>query len=317
MAEVKYKSVLTTLFDYQAEVEWNLTMRCNYSCSYCESYDNTIPTNFKSLDDYTTAIKTLNQYLENKKARIEILGGEPMLYKHWNSLLNLIFEYGHLPKICTNLSINNKTLKKKLENLYPKQCIDVSWHTQFAEEDKIVENIKTIHESNHLRTISILADKRYWDKVKSAYNRVKHFDNVELSYIKDESAGKNNIASGLIEYSKEEINYIERVNNVNKFRFNFETKVLYNSGKVDILNNITDFFEKDVNNFKGMNCDVGKLRLHIKSNGDVYPSACLLNYPKAKMGNLYQGTIIKPKKAIKCPFSFCGCGPDLRINKYE
>ena len=65
-----------------------------------------------------------------------------------------------------------------------------------------------------------------------------------------------------------------------------------------------------------MQCAVGKYRLHINPNGDVYPSACLLNYRRAKMGNIYKKNIRKVNKAITCPFSSCLCGPDIRIEKW-
>ena len=65
-----------------------------------------------------------------------------------------------------------------------------------------------------------------------------------------------------------------------------------------------------------MQCAVGKYRLHINPNGDVYPSACLANYRRAKMGNIYKKNIRKVNKAITCPFSSCLCGPDIRIEKW-
>lgn len=316
MAEDKIKSVITTFFDYHAEVDWDLTMKCNYSCSYCESYNNSGPNHFKSLKEYKLAISNLKKYFGNKKVRIQLLGGEPMLYKKWDEIVNLIDNAGFTPIICTNLSITSRILISKIKNLIPKNCIDVSWHTQFADENKIVENIELLNKSGHLRYISILADKRYWDKVVSAYNRVKHLDNVEISHIKDESVGKTIIASKLIDYTNEELQFIEKVNS-KLYERNFNTIVTFTNGATKTLQNTSDFFQNDVSNFKGMKCDIGMLRVQIKPNGDVYPSACLLNYPKAIIGNIYEGKIKKPTKPIECPFNFCGCGPDMRINKYE
>jgi len=65
-----------------------------------------------------------------------------------------------------------------------------------------------------------------------------------------------------------------------------------------------------------MKCAVGRDRLHIKPSGDVFPSACLLNYEKANMGNIYKQNIVKAKNAITCPFNECLCGPDIRIEKW-
>lgn len=315
LEEDNLKSVITTFLDYQAEVEWDLTMRCNYTCSYCVSYNNSDPTHLRSLDEYESSVKYLQQYFNNKKARISLLGGEPMLFKKWDSLLNCIYDIGFTPKIITNLAVNIKTLEKKLKNLNPAYCIDVSWHPQFVAEQEMLDKIKLIYDSGHLRYLSILGDIRYWDKVKSAREQTEYLDNVEISFIKDEAKGKNAIASKLTEYSKEQVEYIKKsVKQDDKKKYN--TKITYTNGATKKISSITEFFSESLTNFKGMNCDVGQLRLHIKPTGDVFPSACLLNYPKAKMGNIFEKNIIKPTNPIKCPFTFCGCGPDQRISKY-
>ena len=90
-------------------------------------------------------------------------------------------------------------------------------------------------------------------------------------------------------------------------------KIKFEGIEIDIPKHLSNL--KDIN-FKGMNCAVGKDSIHITPNGDVYPSACLLNYRKARMGNIYKQNIIKPAGAIRCPFVACYCGPDQRIEKW-
>ena len=41
----------------------------------------------------------------------------------------------------------------------------------------------------------------------------------------------------------------------------------------------------------------------------------MLNYPKAKMGNIYKKNIRSVTKSIICPFNICACGPDIKISK--
>ena len=308
-------SKLETTFDqFQVEIEGDLTMRCNYSCSYCESYDNSSTTQFKHLTEYLDAIDYLKNYFGNKTAKVDILGGEPMLFKDWNLVLNKIHDVGYLPKITTNLSVTERSLNHKLEKLSPKNCIDVSWHMQFADDDKMLKNIDIIKESGHLRSISILGDKRYWNRVLQAYESVKDTKVAEIAFIKDESAGKNAIANKLINYSDDESKIIS--SSKIKESYFFKTTAEYTDQK-KYLTSINDFFTQGITNFKGMNCYVGENRIHIKQNGDVYPSACLLNYPRAKMGNIFKGRIKKPNRPIVCPFNFCGCGPHLRITNTQ
>ena len=64
-----------------------------------------------------------------------------------------------------------------------------------------------------------------------------------------------------------------------------------------------------------MKCYVGKYRLHIDSNGDVFPSACLLNNRGAIMGNIFKENVRRIERPIICPFNACLCGTDIHIEK--
>ena len=73
MALKKIKHITTTSKEYQVEVEWMITQRCNYSCSYCASYDNSGNFMFKTLEEYTTAFKYLSNYFFLIDIKIEII----------------------------------------------------------------------------------------------------------------------------------------------------------------------------------------------------------------------------------------------------
>ena len=95
--------------------------------------------------------------------------------------------------------------------------------------------------AGHLRSLSILGDIRYWDKVVSARKKTDYLDNVEISFIKDEAKGKNIIASKLTEYSKEQIEYIkESTKQDNKKKYN--TEIVYTNGTSKRIASITEFF---------------------------------------------------------------------------
>ena len=55
---------------FQVEVDWDITQRCNYSCSYCASYDNSQPFNFKTIEEYIDCFKYLSDYFGNKTIRL-------------------------------------------------------------------------------------------------------------------------------------------------------------------------------------------------------------------------------------------------------
>ena len=311
--ETKIKSVETVFDGFDIEICWDITMNCNYSCSYCGSYDNSQPTYFKTIEEYEKAVDYITKHFDGKTLRINFLGGEPIIYKHWVNLLNMIHDRGHVVKITSNLSIKNITLIKKIKTLRAKKCFFVSWHPQFADVENITKNIKTLAENDLLDSVTILADRRYWDKVKEAVNLTKYVRGG-LTHIKDVAKGKNILTSGLIDYTENELKYIE--NNQPIEIYPFKTTIKFFDGDKKVIKNGDDLFINQLTNFKGMNCMIGSRSLFIKPNGDSYPSVCLFNYPKAIVGNIYKENLLKPKKGIKCPFDICACGPDIRINKY-
>lgn len=311
--EAKIKSVETVFDGFDIEICWDITMNCNYSCSYCGSYDNSQPTYFKTMDEYKKAIDYITKHFDNKTMRVSLLGGEPIIYKHWVDLVNTIYDKGHIVKMYTNLSIKNTTLIKKIKNLKPKKCIFVSWHPQFVDVENIMKNIKTLAEEDLLDSVTILADRRYWSKVEEAVELTKYF-NGGLTHIKDVAEGKIAITSGLIDYTEDELKYIEE--NQPMQQYPFKTTLKFFNGDEKLIKNADDLIMKELTNFKGLNCMIGSKNLFIKPNGDAYPSACLFNHPKAVVGNIYKQNLMKPKRGIRCPFNICACGPDVRINKY-
>ena len=78
----------------------------------------------------------------------------------------------------------------------------------------------------------------------------------------------------------------------------------------NILNHLRDsnitFFEIGIGGSSNINDGGHSLRMW----GEYFSKAKLFAL------DIYKKNLIKPVNSVKCPFSFCGCGPDLRINKY-
>mgnify|MGYP006176684851 FL=1 len=105
--------------DYQVEIDWMITQRCNYSCSYCDSYDNSKQFLFKTVEEYKKAFEYLNSYFGgNMTIIVNILGGEPTLFKQWYLLMNYMWENNIFPKLTTNLSVPVDTYIDKLNITY-------------------------------------------------------------------------------------------------------------------------------------------------------------------------------------------------------
>ena len=292
---------------FQVEVDWDITQRCNYSCSYCASYDNDQPFYFKSLEEYIESFKYLSEYFGNKTIKLNFLGGEPTLFKQWVRLVNWLADYNYKPIVTTNLSVPCiqyvRVLNPRLENF-----IIASYHGEFAKLEQFYNNCKMLSANNNLKCIILLADPKNWDYTMYCYKKLSEVGLVNLKPIKQEFTSSYSISSGWVDYTEEQLKEFEKNPTVDEcFTLCTGDNTLHPS-LYEIRNKYS--------NFKGMKCAVGKNRLHVKPNGDVYPSACLLNYPRAKMGNIYEKNLIKAKSAVTCPFNECLCGPDIRIEKW-
>lgn len=293
--------------NFQVEIDWDITQRCNYSCSYCASYDNSQPFNFKPINEYIDCFKYLSDYFGNKTIRMAFLGGEPTLFKQWVELVNWLVDYNYVLKLTTNLSVPVKTYIDKL-NPKLKKFIVASFHTEFADIDVFTENAKMLNDRGFLRKITFLPNPKTWDKSMEQHKKLLTVGRVSSSKIKDEFTNDISISTGFIEYTDEQLKFFKKVKQTNKYMsLNIDDKTIKPS-----IQEIRDKYS----NFKGMKCAAGFTRLHIKPNGDVYPSACLLNYRGARMGNIYKKNLVKPKSYLTCPFNECLCGPDIRIEKW-
>lgn len=293
--------------EFQVEVEWDITQRCNYSCSYCASYNNTQPFYFKSLNEYISSFTYLKSFFGNKKIRLTFLGGEPTLFKDWPELINWLSENQFIPHLTTNLSIPVEKYIHRLKTTQP--FVSASFHPEYADKVEFIRNIIALKNKNLLLDVNVLGLKEKWDYCVEVFNDLNKITNTGMTRIKNEFTGTLSIADEFLEYSEQQEKYFQT-----KDQFDKHLSIILESGK-KINPSINAIRSSSMKNFKGMLCEIGQNRITIKPNGDVYPSACMLNYPKAVMGNIYKKNIRKANKSIICPFNICACGPDLRIPK--
>lgn len=292
----------TTYHGYEIHIDWEITQRCNYACSYCASYNNELPFQFKKLDEYEDSIKFLRSRIGNKKAKINLLGGEPTLYKDWVDLVDILVKYNFIPTITTNLSV---PVEKYIDKLEHKKVIMPSFHPQFADADVFIQSVIRLREKDLIKNVSIMADTSYWDIVTKVYDALS--DIAMINKLREEFKSEFEISSGFIEYSK------EQEDKIRESIKSHEDYDIYLGDKLVTLGQLKSDFNL---NFKGWKCTIGQERFSIMPNGDIFPSACFLNYRMAKIGNLFRKKLKVLNKPVVCPFNHCSCGPDIRIEKW-
>ena len=92
------------------EIDYLLTFKCNYDCSYCISHDVNHPTLKRNPEEIIEGVKFLiSFYPDKKRKKLVLLGGEPFLYKPIAEVLNELTKL--LPvNVLTNLSVSKNYL---------------------------------------------------------------------------------------------------------------------------------------------------------------------------------------------------------------
>lgn len=70
------------------QLMWHITNRCRLHCKFCFSVKNTDETDIKNLDKY------IQKFTDLKVQKIDLSGGEPMLYDFFPEICQALFEAG-------------------------------------------------------------------------------------------------------------------------------------------------------------------------------------------------------------------------------
>lgn len=289
--------------EYDLSIAFMLTFRCNYDCSYCESHDVNHPLNNKPAKSISDALNYVTSFYQNKSIIVNILGGEPFLYKNIFNIFNNLEERIDV-KVTTNLSFTLDFIKKTFNNT--KINIKASFHPEYADPYEFVKKVKYLQQNNFNITSNI-----------SMHPNESHFEKA-IYILENLPRAKPHILSnmnvnGLIfgdsfSYSPSQIKTIKKYSGSLKkyIKCTYSDNIKYVTHQDLISNNL--------DNFKGMKCYAGHENLHIKENGDIFPAACFLN-TKTSLGNMYKKTFRVPKSYVLCPFTSCKCVTDLNITK--
>jgi len=287
-------------------VWWLTTMRCNYSCWYCASFANNLPGDrFKSWDDYVIALSYLRLLWPLEETIvITLTGGEPLLYKDWDKFLKTKFD-NMIIHILTNLSLPLNIIKDRLDGTQGKKNFTVSYHASFCDINVLLPKLLYLKEKNYLNCVKILNDTRYTEKVNEAYKICVENDlSVVFTYL-DNQVEENAIIGSTVS--------IENSSKSTKIQKDLE--VVYEDSSVMVDSNY--LYTNELNNFKGMLCELGQRNLYIDYQGNAFPSACMLNFKKTNLGNIYKQNIKLYTKPKTCPFNFCACGSDFEFSKWD
>ena len=306
---IKVSSVEKDSFDLT--IDYLLTFRCNYDCSYCTSHDVNHPPLMRSANEIIDALTFIFKHYPNKKIKLGILGGEPFVYKSFTNLVNELSNYDFLQvNIVTNLSVAEKTLQKLKvsKNIH----IAASYHPEFSDSKDFVKKMKYLQNKGFMTfcSVSMHPDEKYLKN--SLYVLENLTGNICPNFLSSMQEPSVNVFGKSYDYSEKIKASVKKYDNrVPKYYFEYK----YADGTNKVFS-ISDVVINNKDNFKGLLCKAGHDKLHVNERGDIYPAACFLN-TRVILGNMFKNTFKKPKTYVTCPFTSCKCTTDLRLTKFK
>ncbi|MDE6791886.1 MAG: radical SAM protein, partial [Muribaculaceae bacterium] len=162
--DTKPKRILPEYFTYEGEVIdlelsrlkapveiiCNLTLQCVTSCVYCYADRKGNQNKKMSLD---LIKKIISEAHEMGVVRFKLMGGEVLLYPHWEAVVRLLTQYGYQPDI---------SIKKPLT-----EDEIIKWKALGATKDPIQISLDTLIESHLINILKVTPD--YFKKIKETF----------------------------------------------------------------------------------------------------------------------------------------------------
>ncbi|SDB48924.1 Glycosyltransferase involved in cell wall bisynthesis [Desulfonatronum thiosulfatophilum] len=301
-------------------VNWVLTRRCNYSCSYCTVKNN--KNDFINFEKLKIAANNISN-LKNKKITITLTGGEPTIHPDYLDLLEYIMSLKDdriVVNTLTNLSLPLSFYKKIVSSeIIDKSKINfgLSYHFEYAKPDKFIANAKYLAEHRINSSLRLIADPKYMQDVKALYEAFKKYNSTYLSIdIKLVRENFGNIPDK--GYTEADLAWLSSFYNES------ESKSILHETIDNITNNkkrtyftSNDVISKGLNKYKEMICHAGENMMSIDEHGNVAPAVCFRKNKKNGI-NIFNPDIklSELNKPVICPFEACGCLADIPLPKY-
>ncbi|MDO5714611.1 MAG: radical SAM protein [Tissierellia bacterium] len=276
---------------------WNITNKCNLSCIYCSNKGDYTTDKVLNYIDMISAIDNINK-LGIK--HIRLLGGEPTLISNFNGILDYILSKNIYLSMSTNgIGINKNTINvlKKYSPL--KYSINVSLDSLSREENALnrgessydiaLQAINLINsiENVNLTVYSVITknneDSLYRNYLELNKMKIKNYGGT-IALLKGTAEPdmilkiNEELIDTLLEIKKISAQKEENTNFYFNLGYRESDEVSYNKKKMNLKELESDYIFRK-------NCNVGITRLHMESNGDIYPCDHL------KFNSFYLGNI--------------------------
>jgi organic radical activating enzyme len=306
---------------------WNLIDICQYKCTYCSAMNFNLHT-FRNKPELENVWKSVcaKIKLSNTPYAVEILGGEPTLHPHIDSIINKLGKQKNCVQVdlITNLAKPTKFYQKfdTVEN--KKLTIEASYHPEYSNKKNYTDKVIELNRSEFINVfpnIVLPDDSKYWSQTKNLIDTFRDANvGVNLNFLQNVDDGVN---------GKWEVNYTDEFwvyfneyfdTSVNQINIevgtgihNAEKHLKNNAGSGEMTKNIKytdkygkDYYlsERDINKNKlqgnkGWNCKA--LMYTINMDGTIINSCTNELIPLTQINK--KGLT----KCVTCPLPQCSC----------
>jgi len=282
-AKEEKAAVALSVAPYRVHWNWEITMDCNYRCSYCE-----VP---KKKEGPAFSLDRLEEIWERifKKygvSHVRLSGGEPSTYPDFYGLISLLSRR-HVIDITTNLSFDVHKFGERFKG--ESISISASFHPEFNKIEDFVAKVKYLQGCGFCATITCVTYPPFINEIER-FKRV-----VEESRINFKTIPFNGLFEGRrypLEYSRDELKRMKDVaeqsiaSDVNKRWYDWLTKPPDERTRGEVI------------------CRMGQMYAKIFTNGDV--TRCCAQGSE-KLGNLGDEGFKLLEGAQACTLGKCPC----------
>lgn len=331
-----------TLYDLPIRIDWGLTRRCNYRCSYCFNYgkDKKPPLiePFSTLAQLKTAVDNIAS-LNRPWYEVTLSGGEPTIHPHIFDLIVMFHEtlQERLSKILIiSNGSRNTAFYKNIASIAKSMQIEmqISIHTEYVDMTHILELIGNLsRDVNIYFALMFNPDKReevrliyeilfeYRKRFPFTMNVVPLRDDYKLDprYTQEDMIWQREATmkfKALVSSVEQKIPLPKQPGHSFRIFHDIEED---GERKIVETTNRTLNFANGLLNFKGMYCVAHSALLNIQADGlcrgmvcPVAPFVCNIFQE-----NAFKDICDKIIYAVQCPMEICGCPANDCLPKFS
>ena len=297
----------TWVKDKIQKVEWNVTRRCNFDCSYCDNVGEN-PVGFHYKHDNVSKHPSLNKMIDiiDGVERLgyydiewSLSGGEPFVVPHIHEVLQYLRDSDpHGIAVVTNGSVGLDRMLKHFELI---DHLLISFHYEFTQNrtdeylKKIIELDKMAKDTGKRFTPRFLLYPGEFDYFERMHGRLRDAG-VEVAEFRNiiQPPGSNQVYT-----KKEEADIIWWRDNTGKYVQNVE--ILFDDGTT-MMSYPDEITLNGWHKFEGWTCSAGINQIHIGPLGEVYRGTC---QAEGLLGNVTDFDFKIPTEPVICPFETC------------